>query len=84
MREETQECGCVVHHFNYAVPCKEHEESYAKGKQRDRAYGRLFSQFAAKHQRMPIGWENVALLAGASGELDNIPEFKTIRELQGR
>lgn len=79
---EEQPCGCVVYAFNFAVPCQEHEEQYKESQLRQRSYGRLFSQFAAKHARMPMGWENAALLAAADGDL-TYPEFKTLRESKG-
>lgn len=80
---DDQPCGCVVYGFNYIEPCNEkHGKHYQDSRKRALAYGRLHSRFALKYNRMPLGWENAALLAAADGHL-TYPEFKTIRESKG-
>lgn len=79
---EAQPCGCVSYGFNYMSPCDKHTEKVMADRVRAREYGRLFSAFAIKHHRMPIGWENAVLLAAADGDL-TYPPFKTIRESKG-
>lgn len=76
-----QECGCVVYAFNYMIPCPNHDDCGSAVAQRGYRYGRLFSRFTAHHDRMPIGWENAALLAAADGTLEYEP-FRTTRELR--
>jgi hypothetical protein len=80
---KTLPCGCTVFAFNHLSPCEGHESYEQAARARGLAYGRMHSQFSHKHDRMPIGWENAALLAAADGDL-TFPEFRTVRELRDK